>query len=60
MRAETRHCNFVAGHSVYTLETITNTVLLNGKPFYALQTNLLFFKLFGKSAKHIWRAGQFE
>ena len=44
MRAETRHCNFVAGHSVYTLETITNVLLLNGEPVYALQAKLLFFK----------------
>ena len=46
MRAETRHCNFVAGHSVYTLETITNMVLLNGERVYALQTKILLFKLF--------------
>ena len=46
MRAETRHCNFVAGHSVYTLETITSMVLLYGEPVCALQTKILFFKFF--------------
>ena len=46
IRAEARHCNFVAGHPVYTLETITNMVLLNGEPVYALQTTILFFKFF--------------
>ena len=43
MRAETRHCNFAVGHSVYTLETITNMVLLNGEPVYAMQTKILLF-----------------
>ena len=47
MRAETRHCNFVAGHSVYALETIANMVQLNGEPVCALQTKIL---LFGKTA----------
>ena len=46
MRAETRHCNFVVGHSVYTLETITNMVLLDGEPVYVLQTKILLSKLF--------------
>ena len=57
MRAETRHCNFVAGHSVYTPETITSMVLLYGEPVCALQMKILIFKLFGKNGKHIWRAG---
>ena len=56
MRAETRHCNFVAAHSVCTLETITNMVLLNGEPVYALQAKFCF-KLLWKNGKHIWRAG---
>ena len=55
--AETRHCNFVAGHSVYTLETITSMVLLYGEPVCAPQTEILFFKLFWKNGKHISRAG---
>ena len=38
IRAETRHCNFVAEHSVCTLETITNMVQLYGEPVCALQT----------------------
>ena len=50
MRAETRHCNFVAGHSVYTLETNTSMVLLSGEPVCALQTKIL---LFWKNGKHI-------
>ena len=50
MRAQTRHCSFVAGHSVYTLETITSMVLLYGEPVCALQTKILFFKLFKRQA----------
>ena len=50
MRAETCHCNFVAGHSVYTLETITNMVLLYGEPVYALQAKILFLSFFRKTA----------
>ena len=46
MRAETRHCNFVAAHSVCTLETITNMTLLNGEPVYALHAKILFFLAF--------------
>ena len=57
MRAETRHCNFVAGHSVYTLETIASMVLLYGEPVCALEAKILFFKFFWKNGKHIWRAG---
>ena len=57
MRAETRHGNFVAGHSVYTLETITSMVLLYGEPVCALEEKILFFKPFWKNGKHIWRAG---
>ena len=45
MRAETFHCNFVAGHSVYTLETITSMVLLYGEPVSALKAKILFLKL---------------
>ena len=57
MRAETRHCNFVAGHSIYTLETITSMVLLYGEPVCALGAKILFLSFFGKNGKHIWRAG---
>ena len=57
MRAETRHCNFVAGHSVYTLETITSMVLLYSEPVCALKAKFLFYKLFWKNGKYIWRAG---
>ena len=57
MRAETRHCNFVAGHSFYTLETITSTVLFYGEPVCALKAKILLFKLFWKNGKRIWRAG---
>ena len=46
MRAETCHCNFVAGRSVYTIETITNMVLLDGEPVYALQAKTLLVKFF--------------
>ena len=56
IRAETRHCNFVAGHSVYTIETITSMVLLYGELVCALQTKILLFKFFF-NGKHIWRAG---
>ena len=48
---------FVAAHSVCTLETITNMVLLNGEPVYALHAKILFFELLWKNGKHIWRAG---
>ena len=59
MRAETRHWNFVAGHSVYTLETITSMLLLCGEPVCALEAKKKFFKFFflKKNGKHIWRAG---
>ena len=50
MRAETRHCNFVAGHSFYTLETITSMVLLYGEPVYVLDAKILFLAFFGKMA----------
>ena len=53
MRAETRHGNFVAGHSVYTLETIASMVLFYGEPVCALQTKILFFKPFWKNGKRI-------
>ena len=44
MSAETHHCNLIAAHSVCTLDTITNMVLLNGEPVYALHAN--FFLAF--------------
>ena len=50
MRAETRHGNFVAGHSVYTLETITSMVLLYGELVCALEVKILFLSFFGKTA----------
>ena len=50
MHAETRHCNFVAGHSVYTLELITSMVLLYGEPVCALKAKILFLSFFGKMA----------
>ena len=40
----------------YTQETITNMVLLNGKPICALQVKILLFKFFWKNVKHVWRA----
>ena len=57
MSAETRHCNLITAHSVCTLETITNMVLLNVESVYALHAKILFFELLRKNGKHIWRAG---
>ena len=57
MRAETRHCNFVAGHSVYMLETITSMVLLHGEAVCATGAKICVLSFFGKNGKHIWRAG---
>ena len=57
MRAETRHYNSVAGHSIYMLETITSMVLLYGEPVYALGAKIWFLSFFGKNGKHIWKAG---
>ena len=60
MRAQTRHCNFVAGHSVYTLETITSMVLLYGEPVCALQMKMLFFNFFWKTASIFGERGNFS
>ena len=57
MCAETCHCNFVAGHSVYTLETITSMVLLYGEPVCALQTQILLFKLFLEKQQAYFESG---
>ena len=56
MRAETRHCNFVAGHSICTLEKNTNLVLLNSEPVYSLQTNF-FLKVFFLTASIFGQRG---
>ena len=57
MRAETRHCNFVAGHSVYMLETITSMELLHGEAVCATGAKFVFQASLEKNGKHIWRAG---
>ena len=56
MCAETRHCNFVAEQSVYTLGPTTNMVLLYGGLVCALQAKIWVFKLFWKNDKQISRA----
>ena len=57
MRAETRHCNFVAGHSIYTLETITSMVLLYGEPVCALGVKILFLSFFWKKRQAYFESG---
>ena len=50
MGAETRHCNFVAGRSFYTLETITSMILLYDELVCALGAKMWFLSFFGKTA----------
>ena len=43
---KTRHYKFVAAQSVYTLESIMDMFLFNGKPVCALEVKCLFFSFF--------------